>query len=565
MTVIPESRRQPVFVDPIFWLLAAGTLAFYWRLLDTSGVAYDVLWIYFDEGYRLYPSLRLLHGESLFRDMLTIYPPLSYYLHLVAFEVLGVQVSSVRFVLIASQLATTTLTYALARRLMNRWFSLFAALLTVAYGIQWLNMGYSGWYVVPLLLGATIFLARWIESGENARRELFMVGALAGLAIGIKLRDGAWVAIGCALSILLIRVLRDFEPGRGRPRFFHPLYAAHLLLPVLVLLMLGSSVTVEQALLFLAPNFAASLAIVIRQTYGTREIRPRVSSLVAELAFFGAGILAVTAPWIAYFLITVGPEVLWSNVVSLPLAWKGRMDVWAINLWDETLLFVMLPLASGIALLYAGLNWRRPSAEVRIIVVLGLLNGTSIMTLHPWTDFNHWLWASAPAILLISFALSTLHRALAARAFPLHASVVVGQCALLIVFASVEIEGLSGAQARMLRNSASGDVPMEPAAAEQTQQVIDFVNRNVPEDHYILEIPSSLYCFLTGRRQAASLDYFYVVDSEIWDEDREIDIIRGHDPIYALVREDYSNWRTSFPKLSDYVDANFEPIENWDS
>ena len=52
-----ESRRLPVLADPVFWLLAAGTLAFYLRLLDTSGVAYDVLWIYFDEGYRLYPSL----------------------------------------------------------------------------------------------------------------------------------------------------------------------------------------------------------------------------------------------------------------------------------------------------------------------------------------------------------------------------------------------------------------------------------------------------------------------------------------------------------------------------
>jgi hypothetical protein len=68
-----------------------------------------------------------------------------------------------------------------------------------------------------------------------------------------------------------------------------------------------------------------------------------------------------------------------------------------------TVLFVLLPLASGIALLYAGLHWRRPAPTVRAILVLGLLNGVSIMTLHPWTDLNHWLWASTPAMLLVAF------------------------------------------------------------------------------------------------------------------------------------------------------------------
>lgn len=613
MRVSEESRRPPVLRDPLFWVLAMFTLAFYVRLLETSGVAYRVLWTYLDEGYRLYPSLRLLRGESLFRDMFTAYPPLPFYLHLLAYQVLGVKVSSVRIVLIVSQLATTTLTYALACRLMSRWFSLFAALLTVTHGVQRHNMGYPGWYVLPPMLGAAIFLVRWIESGENQRRELFVVGGLAGLAIAIKLRDGAWIAIGCALSILVLRVLRDFEPGRGRPRFFNPLYAAHLLLPVLVLLMLGDSITPGRALLFLAPNFAVSLVILIRQICGTSEIRSGVPTLIADLAAFGAGVFVVTAPWVTYFLWLVGPEVLWSNLVGIPLALKGRMNVWAIAfdplgpglsiavafagaaavllavwgsarwrgagatvlglatvtlpvvlwkqpiIWGRTLLFVMLPLASGIAVLYAGLDWRRPSARARAVLVLGLLNGTTIMTLHPWTDFNHWLWASTPATLLVAFGASRLHRALAEYVLPLRACVVVGQCALLAVSAIPEIDAVRGIHATKLRNSASGDAPMEPASAHQTQRVINFVNRHVPEHGYILEIPSSLYCFLTGRRQAASLDYFFVLDAEIWDEDREIDAIRRHDPTYALVRADFQDWRKAFPKLDKFVDATFEP------
>jgi hypothetical protein len=208
-----------------------------------------------------------------------------------------------------------------------------------------------------------------------------------------------------------------------------------------------------------------------------------------------------------------------------------------------TLLFAMLPIATGISLLYAALHWRRPSARVRGVLVLGLLNGTSIMTLHPWTDPNHWLWASTPAILLVAFAASRLHVALSKRVLPLRACVVVGQCGLLAVLSIPEIAALRDTNVTELQNSASGDVPMQPRAAAQTQQVIDFVNSH----------------FLTGRRQAASLDYFYALDAEIWPEEREIDAILRHDPDYALVRSDFPYWRQAFPRLARFVDRNFEP------
>jgi hypothetical protein len=228
-------------------------------------------------------------------------------------------------------------------------------------------------------------------------------------------------------------------------------------------------------------------------------------------------------------------------------------------IWRRTMLFVMLPLASAVALLYAGLHWRGRSRRGRAVVVLGILNGTTITALYPWTDFGHWFWASTPAMVLVAFGASRLHRALAERVFPLRACVVVAQCALLAVWAIPEIDAVRGIGATRLRNSVSGDVPMDPATAAQTQRVIDFVDGHVPEDGYILEIPSSLYCFLTGRRQAASLDYFHVLDGTIWDEEREIDAIRRHDPTYALVRADFTKWRKAFPKLDKFVEATFEP------
>jgi hypothetical protein len=603
--------------DLLFWMLGLGTLAFYTQLLYTNGVSYQVPWIYLDEGYRLYPSLRLLRGEVLFRDMFTAYPPLSYYLHLLAYEILGVKVSSVRIVLIASQLATTLLTYALARRLMNRWFSLFAGLLTVVYGIQHHNMGFSGWYMLPPLLGAALFLTRWIESGEERRIELFAVGSLVGLAIAVKLRDGAWVAIGCAVAIIVLRTLRDFEPGRGRPRFFNPLYAAHVLLPVTVLVMLGKDLTAGRAVLFLLPNLALSLAVLGRQLYGTSEIRSHGPSLFADLAVFGAGITVITAPWVIYFLRLVGPEHLWWNLVGIPLGMKGQIDIWNIALypldmglptalvaiaagavtftaafgparwrgsatvilgvstlaapivlwtaptmlWQDTILYVMLPLASGIALLYAGLHWRHLDTAARSVVMLGILNGAVIMSLHPSADFVHWKWTCPPALVLISFAASKLHYALAARRLPVRICVVIAQCALLFLWSLPAIDIARGTHPmERLRNTSSGDVPMDPLSAQHTQQVIDFVNQHVPAGGYVLEIPTSLYCFLTGRRQAARLDYFYVINGTLWDEQQEIETIRNHDPQYAIVRDGLgAGWREDFPQVSSYVDATYKP------
>ncbi len=101
---------------------------------------------------------------------------------------------------------------------------------------------------------------------------------------------------------------------------------------------------------------------------------------------------------------------------------------------------------------------------------------------------------------------------------------------------------------------------MDPISARQTQQVIDFINQHVPAGGYVLEIPTSLYCFLTGRRQAARLDYFYVINGTIWDEQQEIETIRNHDPKYAIVREGLSEgWRKDFPQVSSYVDATYKP------
>ena len=611
-----ESDRV-IYRDPVFWGLAILTLVVHIRFLFTQGMDYRFWWIYLDEGYRLYPSLRLLRGEELFRDMFTAYPPLSFYLHKIAYALLGVKVSSVRIVLISSQLATTLCAYALARYLMNRWFALFAALFTIAYGIIQANMGYSGWYVVPFMLSAMLFLFRWIRSDCANKRELLGVGLAAGLVIATKLKDGCWVTIGCLVAILAVHVLKDFVPGRGRLNRFNPLYAGHLLLPVVVVLMLGgNSISPGRLVFFLLPNLLLCAALLIRQLFFTREVHTRVGELMAEILIFLGGIAVVTLPWLLYYIFSVGPDLLWKHLVVIPMALKLRMNFWQLsflptewavcgvvvtavlvifstlgpsrwrglfllfltvwmliipvaawfgpspwmnNLWTASLL-VMPALASGLAVLYAAVHLQQPGPRVQVVMVLGVMNGVLVMTLHPWTEFTHWLWTCAPAFIIFSFAASRLYDILAKRAIHLHWVVVAALCAILAYSMTMVINNVRGAMPIVrLRNSPSGDIPMNPVSASQIQLIIDFVNQNVPEDGYILEIPGSLYSFLSGRRQAARLDYFFVLDGILWDEERELALIRRHNPRVALVRMGLPDWHTAFPKITNYVVNNYVP------
>src|SRR5574338_11031 len=615
----------PVARDPVFWGLAAATLAVHLVLLHAPNLpGYHKWWVYIDEGYRLYPPLRLLEGQVLFRDLFTPYPPLSYWLHAAAYEMFGVRISSVRVVLALSQLATTLTSYAIARRLMGRGFATAAALLTVAFGVVRLNMGYSGWYVVPLSMLTVLFLFRYLESEGLRRRELLLAGAFAGLVLATKLRDGAWVVAAGLVSILVWRTFRDFEPGWRRPARFPAAYAAHLLLPLLVLAMLAGSsgprehlamevhvlddVLPERVALFLLPSLTVSLALLLRQICFRGAVHSRTGLLAAEVAIFGAGVAAITLPWLLYYLRAAGAEALYEQVVTVPMAMKERLvrwylppmrsafvaaaaglalvalaafppaDRWRVpaavllgaGLLTATALyalgaplamaghFVLLPAASGIALLVVCRHWRRPNVFSLQLAVLGVFNGTAAMSLHPWADFNHWLWAAPPAFVIACLAAS---RAGAAWA-PLRW--IAAACVAVIVAVSLQrgFEPVLTAPRAWLRNAPRADVAMDPASARQTQRVVDFVARYVPEDEAILEVPGSFYSFVTGHPQAARLDYFWILDAATWDEAREIETIRRKDPTYAFVREEpfTSDWRALFPAVARFVDASYVPV-----
>ena len=191
-------------------------------------------------------------------------------------------------------------------------------------------------------------------------------------------------------------------------------------------------------------------------------------------------------------------------------------------------------------------------------MVLGVMNGAILMTLYPFTDFHHWLWTCAPAFIIFSFAASRLCDVLAKQTIHFRWAVIAASCAILGYGLTAVIKHVRGDMPIVrLQNSRSCDLPMKPVLAGQIERIIDFVNQNVPKDGYILEIPGSLYSFFSGRRQAARLDYFFILDGRMWDEDRELALIRSNNPRVALVRMDSPDWCAAFPKVFDYVSNNY--------
>ena len=621
-------KHIPLHRDPVCLGLAALTLLLHLFLLQTQSPPYEVFWVHLDEGYRLYPGLRLLRGQSLYSDMYTAYPPLSFHLHELAFRILGVKVSSVRIVLIVAQMATTLLTYTIARRLMNRWFSLFAALLTILFGIVRLNMGYAGWYVIPLTLAIVLFFFRYVESGFAKRQELLFAGVAAGLTIGMKLKEGAWAAIAAMTTILVLRIVRDFEPGRGKPSLFNPVYLSYLLLPLIVVLMLRGFITGLSATVFLIPNVVLCALILVRQTFFTKTIHPQTGGLLAEAATFLVGCAAAIVPWVLYHALTVGPQELWHGLVSLPMGLSGQirdlpwqwnhLTIWAYGLflsgllwvvfvlfsprrWESALpytiaagfaaislgalskpdfidlkpwlvrppaiLILTLPFATSVSLLFLLKHWRCLDAMGYRIVILAVFSGVVSMYLDPVKDFYHWLWTCTLTFIIFSFAAARAWTYLQHKRSRLRPVVYLTPLILIYALLPPEFAFLKvyNAPRVLLEESTSGDVPLAPATAREIQPVLEFIKKRVPVDGFILEIPSSLFCFLSGRRQASTLDYYYWLNASLWDEAQEIRDIEANAPLYAIVHKAayLYHLQPNFPRISHYLRSTYVPF--WQS
>src|ERR1035437_4802978 len=113
---MPRAALLIAFIIGAVFLIAAGD-----RLMFVN-----------DEGIYLDGALRILHGESPYRDFFAITGPGTFWLLAALFRVFGVSLESARLLRALDMAAMTGLTYWIATRLGSRRTAVYAALLSAA-------------------------------------------------------------------------------------------------------------------------------------------------------------------------------------------------------------------------------------------------------------------------------------------------------------------------------------------------------------------------------------------------------------------------------------------------
>jgi len=175
---VPPQRARGRNVDRIVVILLAVAAGAYLLPLRRFGVAIS------DDGWYLFPVVRMLDGAILYRDVWTYYPPLEHHLLVWWFGVTGTSIVAARTLLALLLVATVVLTYRLARRFAP---VALAWLPAAVYGLvpgPWVKVFFG-----LCTVGFFVALARALERPGAVRFAL--LGAIAGASLATRQDIGA--------------------------------------------------------------------------------------------------------------------------------------------------------------------------------------------------------------------------------------------------------------------------------------------------------------------------------------------------------------------------------------
>lgn len=264
------------------WVVSAVYLAFF----------FNRGWVPKDEGILGQMAERVLQGELPHRDFDDPYTGLLDFWHALAFRLLGVELTSIRYFLLAAALAFVPLFYLAARRAAPPVVAGAVTLFCVVWSLPCYFASMPSWYNLFLATGGALALLRHVETGRA--RWLVAAGACAGLSFLVKVVGLYFVA--AALLFFVYREQARSEEGESGRAFSWlvtlglGLFAASLV--VLVSLRPGPL----EILLFVFPGIALAGFLT------WNEWRRRRASFAAR-----AGRLAgMIAPFAVGFVVPVG-------------------------------------------------------------------------------------------------------------------------------------------------------------------------------------------------------------------------------------------------------------------
>ena len=178
------------------WLERAGTV-----LLVLVTVRYQLMFFHrganlLDEGSQVAMANRILHGDVIYRDFLTVATPGSFYTVAWLFQLFGTELMVVRSAIVALNLGILVVVLIIARRLMSWPFAAASALLSVVWG--WFLVA-PNLYSLQGMFFALVALACYLHAARTSGTWLFLAGLACGAAMMVKQNIGVYAAV--ALSI----------------------------------------------------------------------------------------------------------------------------------------------------------------------------------------------------------------------------------------------------------------------------------------------------------------------------------------------------------------------------
>lgn len=170
-----------------------------------------------DTGREAVIPLALLNGEIMYKDILNIYAPLSYYINSIFMTIFGIKLESLYFGGVITTLISTILLYKISQKSINRVTSFFLTLfvaVTCFYNSSLFNFimpySYAVTYAICFTFATTYYLLKFTEQKEN--KYIYYAAVLSGAAFACKVE---YVGICLITLFVLLNQTKNFKTITG--------------------------------------------------------------------------------------------------------------------------------------------------------------------------------------------------------------------------------------------------------------------------------------------------------------------------------------------------------------
>ncbi len=281
---------------------------------------YDRGWVPHDEGAIAQSAERILAGEMPHRDFDEIYTGGLSYLHAAAFKTLGLNLVSLRIVLLVFFLAFVPGFYALAARLAPPIVAAAVTLVAVVWSVPNYFASLPSWYNLFFATFGTLALSWYVETGE--KRWLFAAGLFGGFSLLVKI-TGLYYIIAAILFLTFREQIlnnRATEVQHDSSRLFLSIktIGVSLFLAGLMMLLRRQPNLMEICYFLIPPAAICGVLLWDERQGGHCSHFIRLKSLCALLSPFIIGAAIPVVLFVVLYVSSDSVADLYRGVVVLP-------------------------------------------------------------------------------------------------------------------------------------------------------------------------------------------------------------------------------------------------------